>query len=715
MSAGGLMVQFENKYRQIKVKIVYYGPALGGKTTCLQHVHRVTDPQRRSRLYSLNTASDRTLFFDLLSLNLGRIRGYRLAIQLYTVPGQVQYNATRRAVLAGADGVVFVADSQRNQHEANLQSFANLKENLEANGIDPMSQPLVLQYNKRDLANLVSIEELEHSLNSVEQPSFPTVAITGDGVMGAFATITENTLVSLADRLGIDTTGHAIERLRQQTRAALEPFIAASTTVSGADDIEITVSERSPDETGPLPQETLVREAVRANLAMTDLSSQLEIASRQLERKALVTRAIVDFGRTISHQRDPADVLRLLIKTAVARLEVQAATVLIVPAAGQLREAVVHGVEHDPLLESVVETTTAAAAVASAGEPLLIASDLEGGTVGSVQIAVEKAGFGSAVAVPLLAQDRLLGLLAVYGGHDRPSLDEDDLELASILGATAAMGYSNSLAFRQLEDSNTGLESTVDQRTDELKTTLNEVRRLNDELSRLGTIKNELITRVAARLDPPVASLVTAAGALESLRGAPAEKTARFLDIIRNQAAALAEVMESVDQASLLVTEDSEAKPQVASLPAILRAAVAPLKDLAKRLEVEIKVLSPGNLETISCDADAMSTALRAVIKNSLEHNQAGGEVRIEVRRVNRGAEPWIEFKVSDTGEGIPEADLDRVFEAFWQGAPGARGDSRGMGLGLMITKQVVERHGGRIAVARRSPRGTEVSMTLPQ
>jgi signal transduction histidine kinase/signal recognition particle receptor subunit beta len=709
------MVQFENQYRQIKVKIVYYGPALGGKTTCLQHVHRITDPQRRSRLYSLNTASDRTLFFDLLSLNLGRIRGYRLAIQLYTVPGQVQYNATRRAVLAGADGVVFVADSQRDQHEANLQSFANLKENLEANGIDPMGQPLVLQYNKRDLANLIPIDELESDLNVAGLPSFPTVAITGDGVMDAFAAITENTLVSLADRLGIDTTGHAIERLKQQTRTALEPFVTASAPPAAADDIKITTPEHPPDETGPLPQETLVREAVRANLAMTDLSSQLELASRQLERKARVTRAIIEFGRLIAHQRDPADVLRLLVKTAVSRLEVQAASVMIVPAAGQLREAVVHGIEHDPLLASVVETTTAAGAVATAGEPVLIASDLEGKTAGSVQMAVEKAGFASAVAVPLLAQDRLLGLLAVYRGHDRPSLDENDLELASILGATAAMGYSNALAFRQLEDSNIGLESTVDQRTQELKTTLDEVRRLNDELGRLDAIKNGLISRVAAQLNPPVSSLVTAAGALESLRGAAPEKTARFLDIIRKQADALAEVMESVGQAALLVTDAGVAKRHDAPLAEILRRAVAPLRDLAKQLEVEIKVLSPGNLETIACDAAAISTALRAVIKNAVEHNRPGGEVRIEVHRVLRGSEPWIEFKISDTGKGIPEADLDRVFDAFWQGAPGVRGENRGIGLGLMIAKQVVQRHGGRISVARRSPEGTLVSMALPQ
>jgi signal recognition particle receptor subunit beta len=140
------MVQFDNQNRQIKIKIVYYGPAVGGKTTCLQHIHRVTDPQRRTKLYSLNTAADRTLFFDLLSLNLGRIRGYQLALQLYTVPGQVQYDATRRTVLAGADGIVFVADSQTSQAAANLESLENLWTNMEANGLDRKTVPVVRHF-----------------------------------------------------------------------------------------------------------------------------------------------------------------------------------------------------------------------------------------------------------------------------------------------------------------------------------------------------------------------------------------------------------------------------------------------------------------------------------------------------------------------------------------------------------------------------------------
>jgi signal recognition particle receptor subunit beta len=219
------MVQFDNQYRQIKIKVVYYGPAVGGKTTCLQHIHRITDPERRTKLYSLNTASDRTLFFDLLSLNLGRIRGFRLTLQLYTVPGQVQYDATRRTVLAGADGVVFVADSQLHQRKANAESLENLWQNMAANGLDRQIMPLVLQYNKRDLEDIQTVEEMDAALNTEQRPAFETVAITGDGVLDAFAAIAERSLAAVADKLGVGTNPQAVERLQQQMRIAIQPFM----------------------------------------------------------------------------------------------------------------------------------------------------------------------------------------------------------------------------------------------------------------------------------------------------------------------------------------------------------------------------------------------------------------------------------------------------------------------------------------------------------
>ncbi|MEE4270917.1 MAG: ATP-binding protein [Thermoanaerobaculales bacterium] len=709
------MVQFENQYRQIKVKIVYYGPALGGKTTCLQHIHRATDPQRRTRLYSLNTASDRTLFFDLLSLNLGQIRGYRLAIQLYTVPGQVQYNATRRTVLAGADGVVFVADSQDSQRWANTQALHNLKENLEANGIDPSSLPMVMAYNKRDLAGIMAVEAMESELNAGSLPSFPTVAITGDGVMSAFAAITENTLASLADRLGIDASPQAVNRLRQQTRTALEPFMDATVRLEADEEVMVTLPAAPNDETGPLPQEALVSEAVRANLAMTDLSARFESVNAQLERRVSVTRAIIEFGRSVANERDPAEVIRRLIRTAVSQLGVTAAAVLIARGEGGLREAVVHGLEKDPLLAAEQDGVSPADTLAAAGEPVLVIRDLEGETTGPAQLAVERAGFGSAIAVPLTARSQPIGLLTIYSDRKRRPLEDDELELASILGATAAMGYTNALAFRRLEESNAGLKSSVDQRSDELRTTIDEVQRLNRELEERGRQKGEILARVADRLEQPMRKLATAAGALHRLRDAPVDKTARFIDIVRSEVERLAETVESVSQAAVVVADERDVPRRPTPLPVLLSEAVAPLRDLARRLEVGVKILSPGNLETISCDPEGLTSALRAVVKNAIEHTPSGGAVRIEVHRVLRREKAWLMVTVSDTGAGIPEADRERALDLLWQGSPPRPGVDRGIGLGLAVARQVIHRHGGRIAVTEGDGGGTRVVLEIPQ
>src|SRR3990167_5143085 len=155
------MVLFNYATKEITLKVVYYGPGLCGKTTNLQNIHQKLNPQTRGKLISLATETDRTLFFDFLPMELGMIRGFRVRFQLYTVPGQVYYNATRKLVLKGADGVIFVADSQKEMMERNVEAFQNLKENLRINSLDPATIPLVLQYNKRDLDNLSSIEEME--------------------------------------------------------------------------------------------------------------------------------------------------------------------------------------------------------------------------------------------------------------------------------------------------------------------------------------------------------------------------------------------------------------------------------------------------------------------------------------------------------------------------------------------------------------------------
>ncbi|HET7746336.1 MAG TPA: hypothetical protein VFM29_03490 [Vicinamibacteria bacterium] len=201
------MVQFNFSERTIKAKVVYYGPAQSGKTTNLEQIHRITDPASQNRLISLNTAQDRTLFFDLLPFSLGAVSGYDFKVQVYTVPGQVQYNATRRVVLAGADAVVFVADARRAQVKENQAAFENMKVNLLANRLVPEKVPLVLQYNKQDLPDLLPPPELDKVLNPWGRRVFPAVAARGDGVIETFAAVVEEMLGAIAVKYNLKEKG----------------------------------------------------------------------------------------------------------------------------------------------------------------------------------------------------------------------------------------------------------------------------------------------------------------------------------------------------------------------------------------------------------------------------------------------------------------------------------------------------------------------------
>lgn len=188
--------------REIQFKIVYYGPALGGKTTNLAYIHQRLSPKNRGDMVSLATASDRTLFFDFLPLNAVVIKGFVTKFQLYTVPGQVIYNATRQLVLRSTDGIVFVADSQWEKMEENVESFKNLEENLVLQNVAMDDVPLVLQYNKRDLPNVTPINYMEYTLNNRKKrlQSFEAIASTGQSVFAALNAISQILLYKFSKR-----------------------------------------------------------------------------------------------------------------------------------------------------------------------------------------------------------------------------------------------------------------------------------------------------------------------------------------------------------------------------------------------------------------------------------------------------------------------------------------------------------------------------------
>ncbi len=289
------MVQFNFSERTIKAKVVYYGPPQSGKTTNLEQIHRISDPEGANRLISLNTAQDRTLFFDLLPFSLGSVSGYDFKIQLYTVPGQVQYNATRRVVLAGADAVVFVADSNRSMAKENLAAFENMKVNLLANRLVPEKVPLVFQYNKQDLATLIPRQELEQSLNPWGRKVFPAVAARGDGVMETFVAVVQEMLSAIAVKYNLKEKGldpEAVPAIVAQAFAEIarkapppRPQAASGAPVPAtASPARVIIAEPEgvepayPGQVGPEVNpvsEELLNRAIRANVELAQALGQL--------------------------------------------------------------------------------------------------------------------------------------------------------------------------------------------------------------------------------------------------------------------------------------------------------------------------------------------------------------------------------------------------------------------------------------------------------
>jgi signal transduction histidine kinase/signal recognition particle receptor subunit beta len=720
------MVQFDNQYRQVKLKVVYYGPGLCGKTTCLQYIHRVTDPQRRTKLYTLNTASDRTLFFDLLGLELGRVRGYRLTLQLYTVPGQVQYNATRRAVLAGCDGVMFVADSQKTLLGPNRDSLANLAENLRANGLDPDAVPLVFSYNKRDLPDIVSRAELDAGLNTGGKPAFETVATNGSGVMEAFAAIAQATVASVADRLGLSNQPEALKRLVTNVDAALQPLTRRGTSP----EVEAPVVVHPMVAGDDLKEDELVTEAVHANLTMTDFNIRLDRMSSELERRVASLRSINEFGRLMTLAREPEEVTGAFLDRLLSELKVACGSLLLVDGSGELVEILRRGMATDPLVRSAGQAGSAAEVVVASRQPFMARLDeIEPAQLLESPWMEEVRGLNliGVLAVPLVAQDRPLGLVTAYADATRGPFEDEELELVSALAANAATALANARAWRSLEQLNRSLEEAVGERTKALEGALQHARTLaeqledrnleleaaNLQLRDLEKLKSDLLNRIAHELNTPVTAIQTAGRILGRYEEMPPERAGKFVEIITQESTRLADLIASSLQAAVLGVAEGRPAPTAVNVTDLLKRVLAPLKTEISRRQLVMQVKVAAGLDEITGDADQLEAGLRAIVKNGVEFNREGGTLTVMMKPVRRGTNTMIEVRVEDTGVGIPAADLPRVCDVFWQGGNVLTEKPRGLGLGLAVARRVAENHGGVLEIASEEGKGTVVTMLL--
>jgi len=292
------MVQFNTKDNEILVKIVYYGPGLCGKTTNLQKLHEFMDPSQKTDLFSVNTMEDRTLFFDLLPVDLGYIYGNSIKLQIYTVPGQVHYDSTRRIVLSGADGVIFIADSSKAKLHENVQSINNLYHNLQANRINIKEIPLVMQFNKRDLPDALPIDVLNKKLNFRNIPYFSSVAITGEGVIETFAEAVKQTVKTIFEKYQLSKSVKNLnevlakinDSILSKARAKREADKAASkedvlvprSRLGGKTVLKYT---HSVDDDDRGSQDQLLQKALTSNMETARLYTDLKNSQQALIRK----------------------------------------------------------------------------------------------------------------------------------------------------------------------------------------------------------------------------------------------------------------------------------------------------------------------------------------------------------------------------------------------------------------------------------------------
>lgn len=319
------MALFNYASKEITIKIVYYGPGLSGKTTNLQYLHSILDPKTKGKLLSLATEADRTLFFDFLPVELGKIRDFSIRFQLYTVPGQVRYDATRKLVLRGADAIVFVVDSQREMREQNIESLNNMHENLIANNINPDDIPLILQYNKRDLSNVLSVDELNKDLNENRKYEYTeSIAIDGTGVEDTFQNITKIALKDIAKRHMIkvqpsEELAEVIEAVIPSEEVSVskpvpeEPVSAIPIIESSRyeyPEVEKTAFETPEVKKEPV-QPSVEKEAAPPKEVIVKEVKEVPVISE--EKLGMIINGITDISQTLKDLRDLKDVASKLL------------------------------------------------------------------------------------------------------------------------------------------------------------------------------------------------------------------------------------------------------------------------------------------------------------------------------------------------------------------------------------------------------------------
>jgi len=686
------VAQWNRSERTLFAKLVYYGPALGGKTTNLKVLHDLTDPEGREKLVSVETADDRTLFFDLLPFELGSLLGYKVAVKLYTVPGQVRYDTTRRVVLAGADAVVFVADSDPAREADNRLAWENLQKNLRVNGLDPSAVPVLVQLNKRDVAGALAPDVMERWFGLSRGGGITAVACDGTGVVETLVAACRamlERLVAMAEpatRKSLDAGD-----LADQVGRAFAPILARCRAAPPAAQTEAS-RERL-----VLDASDLLKSAVAAGVALGGQVADEHGRASRLAREAEALRRLSDVLRGTGASFDRGVVVGAALDAATTTLEAAGAALIGISAAGRVCIEGGAGRDLGPLIDA-----------ASTGPMVarMLARD-EASTIENLATEIESAavpieGVKACAVVPVEAAPRS-ALLVVMPAPDG-ALGDHEVRFLGTLAGHLAVGLDKVRTHAEIRRHRDRLEQTVRERTQDL-------RKAYDELRSVDAMKDRFLSNVSHEMRSPLTAIIGAATFLKDYEGRK-EQRDEMAEAILHAAGTLRGLLDGVLRVAGL---ESAATPTVE--PVALAEVLAEALRLAEA-EGLVGVTIDPRVSTLPADRRLMARAIANLVDNARKFGADGGPVEVRVSscmlaRSGAGVR-GVAIAVLDRGPGIVEEEADRVFAAFEQGGDPLTSKPGGLGLGLHEARTIARRHGGTLIHLPRPGGGTEFRISLP-
>jgi hypothetical protein len=648
------MVQFNTRANEILLKLVYYGPGLSGKTTNLQLMHAMCSESNKGEMFSVNTQEDRTLFFDLLPINLGYVYGNAIHLQIYTVPGQVQYDASRRVVLGGADGVVFVADSSEAKMQDNVDSLSNLYHNLNANRLNIKQIPFVLQYNKRDLPDAMAVGVMNRRLNFRNVPYFEAVANKGVGVLDTFLAITRETVATTFRKYHLDKKIKDFDEMLNLIESNLRTsMLEPSMLQEAAGRQESTVLRHSNVSVEDLQAgkvadaSELLEDALKANMETARLYSELKAAKDALDHKG----------------------------AEMAQLN------------AQLERANADNLKTRRYLESLIQSVGEAIVSFGPDGKILTWNNAAERMFGYSR--AEVAGQGMGLIVPHARAGETEQAMAIVGQGQSlrdvqtTRLRKDGREFPAAVTYAPVKGADDrilaySAVIRDLDDQK-ALE-----------------RRLHDSEAQgsLGRVLEPVFNDLVGRLAPlQIQARAIQESSVDSAHGSQLNRLVQGLD---NLSARMRPLM--------MILTPAAPRREPASLNALAQEAVKKVEMEAAAAAVNVETALDPNVGQTAFDADQVREALAGLLRNAIQNAAKATQRRI--RLATRAAPSAYHVVVQDTGPLVPAAEQPKYFDLASVDGP--------EGLGRVLAATILRQHGGRIALRSQEGAGNAVLGEIP-